>query len=67
MAQWGNGGGFHLILGIGGISWAQKVEANANSPYGSFSGDQTDTGFAFSPTAGLPLLCAITHLRISSA
>ena len=55
VAQWGNGGGFHFILGIGGISWAQKIEANANSPYGSASAAQTDTGFAFSPTAGFQI------------
>lgn len=51
-ARWGNGGGFHFILGIGGISWAQRVEASARSPYGSASADETENGVAISPTAG---------------
>ncbi len=52
VAGWGEGGGFHLILGIGGISWAQRVQADAHSPYGSASVDETDNGVAISPTAG---------------
>jgi hypothetical protein len=51
-AAWGNGGGFHFVLGVGGISWAQRVQANGRSPYGSYSVDETDNGVAFSPTVG---------------
>lgn len=52
VSRWGNGGGFHFVLGVSGISWAQKVEASARSPYGTGYADDTDTGFAFSPTVG---------------
>lgn len=52
VAAWGRGGGFHFVLGVGSISWAQKVEASARSPYGTASDSETDTGFAFSPTVG---------------
>lgn len=52
-AAWVRGGGFHFVLGIGGISWAQRVQANARSPYGSASVDETENGVAISPTAGV--------------
>lgn len=55
LGGWGRGGGFHLVLGLGGISWAQRVQADARSPYGASSVDETDTGLAISPTAGLQI------------
>lgn len=54
-AAWGNGGGFHFILGLGGISWAQRVQVDARSPYGTSSVDETDSGLAISPTAGFQI------------
>lgn len=50
LAKWGNGGSFHLVVGLGYQAWAQKIEGSREYYY-AYS--WTDTASCFAPTLGV--------------